>query len=93
MEKFPALQKAYDACRTGGCMPAVLNAANEVAVETFLEGKLRFPEITQVVAETMDRVDYIKDTDFDAVMAADHLARAEAVMVAAEVARRHGATE
>jgi len=53
MERFPGLRLGYEAARTGGTMPAVLNAANEVAVAAFLEGRIKFPDIPRVVAETM----------------------------------------
>ena len=79
--RFPALQTAYEACRTGGCMPTVLNAANEVAVATFLDGKLKFPEISQVVAETLARMDYMADTDIETILKADRLARLESAQV------------
>jgi 1-deoxy-D-xylulose-5-phosphate reductoisomerase len=52
-ERFPALRLGYEAAETGGTMPAVLNAANEVAVAAFLDGRLPFPGITCVVEETM----------------------------------------
>jgi 1-deoxy-D-xylulose-5-phosphate reductoisomerase len=52
-ERFPALRLGYQAAETGGTMPAVLNAANEVAVAAFLNGLLPFPGITRVVEETM----------------------------------------
>jgi 1-deoxy-D-xylulose-5-phosphate reductoisomerase len=52
-ERFPALRLGYEAAETGGTMPAVLNAANEVAVAAFLDGRLPFPGITRVVEETM----------------------------------------
>jgi len=55
LERFPALQLAYEAGRTGGTMPAVLNAANEIAVHSFLAGHLRFAEIPDVVAYVMSR--------------------------------------
>jgi 1-deoxy-D-xylulose-5-phosphate reductoisomerase len=45
LNRFPALELAYEACRIGGCLPTVLNAANEVAVAAFLDGDLKFPEI------------------------------------------------
>lgn len=51
--RFPALRLAREALRAGGCMAAVMNAANEVAVEEFLAGKLRFVEIARVVEQTM----------------------------------------
>jgi len=85
--KFPALQTAYEACRQGGCTPAVLNAANEVAVAAFLDGKLRFPQISQVVAETINRMDYKEDTDFDAILAADRMAREVSSDVAQDIAQ------
>jgi 1-deoxy-D-xylulose-5-phosphate reductoisomerase len=53
VEKFPSLKLAYEALETGGTMPAVLNAANEVAVEAFLQGRIGFDRIPAVVASTM----------------------------------------
>jgi 1-deoxy-D-xylulose-5-phosphate reductoisomerase len=50
--RYPAVELAREALRSGGGMPAVLNAANEVAVEAFLQGKISFPDIVAVVAET-----------------------------------------
>jgi len=52
-ERFPSLRLGYEAAETGGTMPAVLNAANEVAVSAFLENRLPFLGIPQVVEETM----------------------------------------
>jgi 1-deoxy-D-xylulose-5-phosphate reductoisomerase len=53
LERFPGLRLGYEAARAGGTMPAVLNAANEVAVDAFLKGRIKFPDIPRVVAETM----------------------------------------
>jgi 1-deoxy-D-xylulose-5-phosphate reductoisomerase len=53
--RFPAVELAYAACRAGGSMPAVLNAANEVAVERFLAGELSFPSIVEIVNRVLDR--------------------------------------
>jgi 1-deoxy-D-xylulose-5-phosphate reductoisomerase len=53
-ERFPCLQLAYDALEHGGAWPAVLNAANEVAVEAFLDERLRFVDIPRVVAQALD---------------------------------------
>jgi len=86
--RFPALGTAYDACRIGGCMPAVINAANEVAVAAFLEGKLKFPEISNVVIETMARVDYMEDIDIETILAADRMARIESASVVLETAKK-----
>ncbi len=54
--RYPALGLAREALRAGGGMPAVLNAANEVAVAAFLEGKISFPDIVCVVSEAMNTV-------------------------------------
>ncbi|HYM59565.1 MAG TPA: 1-deoxy-D-xylulose-5-phosphate reductoisomerase [Thermoanaerobaculia bacterium] len=53
-ERFPAVELAYAACRAGGSMPAVLNAANEIAVERFLAGELPFPSIVEIVSRVLD---------------------------------------
>jgi 1-deoxy-D-xylulose-5-phosphate reductoisomerase len=86
--RFPSLQTAYEACRAGGCLPTVLNAANEVAVSAFLDGKLKFPEISQVVAETMLRMDYMDDADIETILKADHRARIEAVEVLRDMTKQ-----
>jgi len=53
--RFPAVELAYAACRAGGSMPAVLNAANEIAVERFLAGELPFTAIVDIVSRVLDR--------------------------------------
>ncbi len=53
--RFPAVKLAYDACRAGGSMPAVLNGANEVAVERFLAGELSFTSIVDIVSRVIDK--------------------------------------
>jgi 1-deoxy-D-xylulose-5-phosphate reductoisomerase len=74
-ERFPCLQRAYDAVRAGETMPAILNAANEVAVASFLDGHIRFTAIPDVIKHAMDTVDNLKATDIDAVLEADAIAR------------------
>lgn len=77
-ERFPALQLACDALKSGGTRPAVLNAANEVAVAAFLAGRISFPQITRVVAQTLDQCQQGDDLDLEAIMAADAEARRRA---------------
>jgi 1-deoxy-D-xylulose-5-phosphate reductoisomerase len=77
-DDFPALNLARCAGETGGTLPAVMNAANEVAVAAFLGRKLRFPQIWQTVGEVMDRHDSVAHPDLDAILAADQWAREEA---------------
>ncbi len=75
LERFPCLALAYRALRSGGTAPAVLNAANEVAVEAFLGGRLSFLQIPEVIAATLDAVDAGPAADLDAVLAADAAGR------------------
>jgi 1-deoxy-D-xylulose-5-phosphate reductoisomerase len=53
--RYPAVELAYAACREGGSMPAVLNAANEIAVERFLAGELPFVSIVDIVRRVLER--------------------------------------
>jgi len=75
LERFPCLALAYRALRAGGNAPAVLNAANEVAVEAFLDGRLPFQRIAAVIAATLDAVPLGPADDLAAVLAADAAAR------------------
>ena len=69
------LDLARDAAERGGTAPCAYNAANEVAVGAFLEGRLGFPEIATIVEETLDRVDDAPARDLDDLVAADAEAR------------------
>jgi 1-deoxy-D-xylulose-5-phosphate reductoisomerase len=76
--RFPCLGLAYDALRAGGTAPAVLNAANEIAVQAFLERRLRFTGIAEVIAETQQAVPARPAADLADIMDADARARREA---------------
>ena len=73
--RFPCLGLAYGALRAGGTAPAVLNAANEVAVEAFLAGRLRYTAIAQVIGDTLDRVACTAAEELGAILDADARAR------------------
>ncbi len=75
LERFPCLALAYRALGAGGIAPAVLNAANEIAVEAFLEGRLTFDRIPALIAATLDAVPPGSASDLAAVLAADASAR------------------
>jgi 1-deoxy-D-xylulose-5-phosphate reductoisomerase len=77
-ERFPALNLARRAGEVGGTLPAVLNAANEVAVEAFCAGRINFPAITETVARMMDRHKAIEHPTLKEILAADAWAREEA---------------
>lgn len=74
--RFPSLKLAVDAGRTGGTMPAVLNAANEIAVGLFLNGKLPFMTIPALVGEVMARHKVIGKPNLEEIIAADRWSRA-----------------
>jgi 1-deoxy-D-xylulose-5-phosphate reductoisomerase len=76
--RFPALALARAALEAGGARPAILNAANEVAVAAFLSGGLNFLEIAAIVADTLARYDPAAPDSLDAVLAIDAEARAYA---------------
>jgi len=77
-DDFPALNLARRAGQTGGTLPAVMNAANEVAVAGFLDRQVRFPSIWQIVEEVMNRHTSVAHADLDAILQADQWARKEA---------------
>jgi 1-deoxy-D-xylulose-5-phosphate reductoisomerase len=77
-ERFRALSLAYDALRAGGTAPAVLNAANEVAVEAFLDLRLPFVAITEVIDRTLQKLGSTAITSLQDVLEADAAARSEA---------------
>ncbi|SFU70909.1 1-deoxy-D-xylulose 5-phosphate reductoisomerase [Nitrosomonas eutropha] len=74
-ERFPCLRLAYEALSKGGNMPAVLNAANEVAVEVFLAGEIPFTAIPAIIGYVMESIDRQEVTDLEDVLVADLQAR------------------
>jgi 1-deoxy-D-xylulose-5-phosphate reductoisomerase len=86
--RFPSLDLAYGSLRAGGTAPAVLNAANEIAVHAFLSGRLDFPGIPRVVEEVLGRHRPVPVTSLETVLDADVWSR----RVAEEILSRGGAT-
>ncbi|MEY5063405.1 MAG: hypothetical protein RLZZ112_1369 [Verrucomicrobiota bacterium] len=76
-KRFPALRLAREAGEAGGTLPGVFNAANEVAVEAFLDEKIPFPRIWELVENVMTAHRNISEPDLPAIIAADGWARAE----------------
>ncbi|MCE7763231.1 1-deoxy-D-xylulose-5-phosphate reductoisomerase [Pseudomonas putida] len=85
-QRFPCLRLARQAAEAGNSAPAVLNAANEVAVEAFLERRIRFPEIAGMIEQVLDQEPVVPLPSLDAVFAADQRARE----LSREWLRRHG---
>jgi len=80
-ERFPALSLAFHAIEKGGVLPAVLNAANEVAVDAFLNNEISFLDIAATVATVMDRIQDGSEDSISDILAADAQARDEATAI------------
>lgn len=85
-ERFPCLALAYSALRTGGTMPAVLNAANEVAVRAFLDGKIRLSEIAVINQAVMNEHESRDADNLEAILETDKWARSRAILKLAKTA-------
>ncbi len=85
-QRFPCLRLARQAAEAGNSAPAVLNAANEVAVDAFLQRRIRFPEIAGMIEQVLDQEPVVPLPSLDAVFAADQRARE----LSREWLRRHG---
>ncbi len=75
--RYPAVKLAYDAGRVGGSLPTVLNAANEVAVDLFLNEKIDFLTIEEIVKEAMENHQVIENPDVETILKVDKLVRQE----------------
>ncbi|WP_419711761.1 1-deoxy-D-xylulose-5-phosphate reductoisomerase [Pseudomonas sp. NFX224] len=85
-ERFPCLHLARLAAEAGNSAPAMLNAANEVAVAAFLDGRVRYPEIASIIEETLNLEPVVAVDDLEAVFTADAKAR----VLAEQWLSRHG---
>ena len=78
LNKFPCLDLAYTACQTGGTLPAVLNAANEISVQAFLKQRIPFVKIPDIIGKIMDKHALVTDPAFDDILESDRWAREQA---------------
>jgi 1-deoxy-D-xylulose-5-phosphate reductoisomerase len=74
-EKFRCLQLAYDALALGGTAPAIMNAANEMAVQAFLEEKITFHKIPQFIEQALGKIKCQSAPDLDKIFECDHKTR------------------
>jgi len=81
VDRFPAIELARKAGEIGGTLPAVLNAANEIAVEAFVNRKINFPQITETVRRTMDAHKIVSHPTLEQILEADSWARQNALKV------------
>ena len=87
-DQFPCLALAFDALEEGGTMPAVLNAANEMAVEAFLHQAIGFDQISRVIRQTMDQHETIGEPVLQEILNADDWARKSAAPIISMLASR-----
>jgi 1-deoxy-D-xylulose-5-phosphate reductoisomerase len=87
LERFPCISLAYRALRTGGTLPAAMNAANEEAVQAFIDERISFPDIAEVIKSVMDEHRTSAVKDLRAVVVADQSARAAAQSAITQLSR------
>lgn len=87
-DRFPCLELAFRAVRKGGSLPAVLNGANEIAVEAFLSGRISFTAIPAVIEKTLDAHESFEPRTIGEVLAADRWSREEALRLIEEKRER-----
>lgn len=75
MEKFPLLGYAFEAIKKGGTMPCILNAANEIAVQAFLENRIRFTDMPKIARAAMDKCPWSATPDLETLVATNAEAR------------------
>jgi len=80
-EKFPCLRLAYRALKTGGTLPAVMNAVNEIAVQAFLDNKIRLSDIPKIIESVMNEHETQDAPDLEAILKKDAWARKKAVKI------------
>src|SRR5262249_43283457 len=89
LERFPCLKLAYDAMREGGTMPAAMSAANEIAVASFLERRIKFMDIPRLIAASMEAHKTELCASIEAVLEADRWARSHAETLTGAAATHH----
>jgi 1-deoxy-D-xylulose-5-phosphate reductoisomerase len=85
LERFPCLRLAYKAMNAGGTMPTILNAANEIAVEAFLNEQVRFTDIPIIIERCMDTMSVKQADSLAIILEADQQARFESKQIIAEL--------
>jgi 1-deoxy-D-xylulose-5-phosphate reductoisomerase len=88
LDRFPCISLAYRALRTGGTMPAAMNAANEEAVRAFIEERIQLTDIPRVIAAVMDQHERGDTNTLESVLAADRKARSPAAHAISQLAGR-----
>jgi 1-deoxy-D-xylulose-5-phosphate reductoisomerase len=87
LDRFPCITLAYRALRAGGTLPAAMNAANEIAVQAFIEERIRLTDIATVIESVMDGHNIQPATDLSAILNADNSARVQAALEVSRLAK------
>lgn len=85
LQRFPCLALAYESLKTGGTAPAIMNAANEVAVQQFLAGIIRFTQIPEIIRQTLEDSAIQAEYDLETILETDRLARQTALRIANKI--------
>ena len=78
-DKFPCLKLAFDACRTGGTMPVVLSVANEIAVQAFLDKKIRFIDIPKMIGQMCESHEVISNPTLQDILSVENETREKSI--------------
>ena len=78
LERFPCLRLAYEALRQGGNMPCIVNAANEIVNRAFIDDRIPYTRISEIIAQTMEKIPFSTDNSLESYLATDKEARAYA---------------
>ena len=89
LNRFPCLQMAFDVCQIGGTLPVVLNAANEVAVRTFLDQAISFDKIPEIISDTIDQHVNVSNPSLSDILETDRWARKQAETKITEMANSY----
>jgi 1-deoxy-D-xylulose-5-phosphate reductoisomerase len=89
LNRFPCLQMAFDVCQIGGTLPVVLNAANEVAVRTFLDQAISFDKISEIISDTIDQHVNVSNPSLSDILETDGWARKQAETKITEMANSY----
>jgi 1-deoxy-D-xylulose-5-phosphate reductoisomerase len=81
LKRFPCLSLSYQALSAGGLAPTILNAANEVAVDSFLKNEIRFTQISELVERVMNQTKVSDKLSLDSILEADKIARQDALRI------------
>ncbi len=87
IKKFPSLEFAFEACRKRGTLPAVMNAANEVAVAAFLKEEIKFTDIFKLISKVMGEHTCIDNPDLSGIIEADYLAREKTTSLVCRISK------